>query len=385
MNKLSIFNPWSDKYHTVSDFKKLSGVKQAGITVLTLIATIASVGILSIPTFRILVGRFTLVKTPTGTTKKVTHFSPSQISSVVPPTKISSVGPKGSEDTNCKGSVCIVNTYGSYFGNERLTNPKFLDEITSEEGDSLQLEVDDIFISFKLFDCSPELVDTSIMKKSDFFLPAKLFEGKKEGDKVRFRHNGSLVELIIGQTSQQLGYLQTPFDQLFVQTLYFTKRTQALDPKLKSTEGTQKIGYAKRKTVALGSWCKLGDQGVIYRFEDKNGTLALKPTDIREFPQMREKLVETGFSRELGPSELKMEIEFPHCKDKDIQVILNNDYLIFYAPFTSRIEGDMGYVVLLPLVEYFKGCTLDEVKEKLSRLQVQFSSNSVLSIEVPFK
>lgn len=54
----SYFNPASDRFHAIENFKQLKKGKQIAVTLITIIGGILTLGIGTIPFFRILVGRF---------------------------------------------------------------------------------------------------------------------------------------------------------------------------------------------------------------------------------------------------------------------------------------------------------------------------------------
>ncbi|HEY4832548.1 MAG TPA: hypothetical protein VIH61_08335, partial [Waddliaceae bacterium] len=230
---------------------------------------------------------------------------------------------KKSEKTNRIGFICITTQTGGYVGapSQRALLPPYLEKrrgspvFTMENGDPLTLNSDDFFVEFHLYDASSSLRSTGI--PSSFFLPAVLFADKKDEDSIILKYNNELIELTINQ-DHGLKFAQGTFKTVFAsQKAYIEEQCDIKRP-----------CFAK---YDANWWYKIGE-GAIYHLVDVNNNLILEKRDLTHFRSL--KTPRTARMDVLSFKDHKNLLfcaEFPGFEPSDIDIIVNEKYLIFYA------------------------------------------------------
>jgi hypothetical protein len=402
-------NPFSDRFkQATQEFAALSGFEQfvtVSFTIITGLGTLFLGGIGGFATFRALVDKFKIKKI-NSSHDKTTHIAngigtrtlttSSTKSSLVFKEDISTPQPtkiyKKSNGTNRTGFICITTQTGGYIGlpSQQILLPPYLAKkegsaspvFTTEEGRPLPLNPNDFLVEIHLYDSS---IGNDI--PSTFFLPAALFKGKKDGDSLKLKYNDSLIELTINQQYHGLKFAKGTFEEVFkLQKAYIKEQCDIEQPFFANYDPYW--GYS------------VGEKGTIFGFKNGDNTLVLEEKNADSFrPKVDPQRARMDILQSKDETKLMFVLEFTGFDSSDIDIIINEKHLVFYAKnkvplfdspekfdnvFVENMVGDedmwkavFGDRELIAMFRWdkldcFKDLTVEKMRAKLSEGEFLF-------------
>ena len=213
-----------------------------------------------------------------------------------------------------KKCVCIASQVSAgYVGfpEQWRIMPEELKEIIMDNGEPLPLNPCDCLVDFYLFDNWGEARKSA----KRLVLPSALFEGKKEGNSVRFNYAGEQFELTINQNDYPLT------DRSFEEELAFTKVY------VEEFCDIEQPMYGKYDRYW---WYTVGDHGALYKLEQEGEAFALKEKDKEEFRPKRNPSY-VGLSGGVVNGKFQLKATFVGLSSDNVDVIVNKHCLIFYG------------------------------------------------------
>lgn len=309
-------------------------------------------------------------------------------------TKVSSVAEIKSKNTpqlKCRASICITTQTGGYIGSSenRPLFPDYLKKMTLKDGSPLPLEATDFVVEFHRFNPSPFLQAISLPET--FFLPSKLLEGKKEGDKLQLKYEGQPLELTINQENHGLKFVNGSFKEaLDLQRAYIQTTCDQENPCF--SKYNPFWGY------------RLEPEGILYQPGGKETGFNPKIQDKNQFRHLHDP--STIVKYDILPSRdgrnLIFLIEAPRFLPEDIQLIVNKTHLNVYGFFENRPLLPEEALKSLPLDkqealsssaeflvslrwdrhEFFKDLSLDQMKGFVQNGHFHFL-NGIIQLDLP--
>lgn len=261
------------------------------------------------------------------------------------------------------------------------TYPEYLDHLTLEDGSPLPFHTEDFFIEFEVFDLSRSL------KKIDFpgilKLPAALFQEKKEGDTLRLKYKGHLIELTLKQNTPQSRGAQRLFEEILELATFCFKQFEIGKPSI----------YAPYNHYW---WYQIGKNGAFYRLQPSNEKeISLIQEDPTKLRSLKKPLETQGVVRK-EDSALVFKVDFPRSQIQDIDILVNERHIIFYSQFDSRdVHFPDGYIHSLPGKEFYYTCqwnlwsiddlSLSKVKLALSNGRASITDTGLFTLTIPYE
>lgn len=262
----------------------------------------------------------------------ITDYNVNEIYSKSSPAKklIPEVRPANKEEKIPKnrGSICITSSamtgyVGEDFSKQAL-RPDYLNKITLEDGSPLPLIPEDQFLELHVFE------PTSQLKKLNFpsslFLPKSIFSSKKDGDLLRLQYEGRPVEFTIKQNDHQLKFEQGSFQDVLKNAESYVKTTDIEEPLFSKYKNTPYDYYSLLK------------QGAIYKVRGEKNPAGFGHLESEEDFKLR--LLENPKVTPLDVIKTKenvmIVVSFSGFEFADIDVILNDHYIVFYGHFKDR-------------------------------------------------
>lgn len=270
-----------------------------------------------------------------------------------------------------------------YFGEPHQQNhlPAHLEEITLEDGSPLSLAPEDIAISFWTYNVSPELKKLSFPEGLGvFYLPAKLLEDKNEGDILRLKYKNHLVEFHIQQIPNTLRYTPQEFKPLLETVIDSVKADRDIETPLFSIP----VPY---------EWYGLGKKGSLFHpviIENKEEFNLEKQNKKNLRPCKAPKEIGTCNTYLLKNKKVIISVPFCSYLPEDIDIILNEKYLIFYGAYTNRslcgfeekkFNSETVFKIRWDRDPLFKCSTLEQMQERLHTGTMKLESG-ILSIKI---
>lgn len=227
---------------------------------------------------------------------------------------------KKEESPFYQASICItseqmIGVIGD--DHEKKFMPKYLTKLTLEKGDPLPMAQKDSCLEFYLFNTTDK---TTFPEKIQ--LPLALFKGKKDGDQVRLRFEDRLIIFTINQRHGNQMYAEGTFEEVLARAIRYSE-TQ-IRAKFPNFDQYNEFW-----------WVKPGA-----RFKLDRGNQSLTPLQEESMPEVFsvnfQELKEALCLFEVEGNRLTIKASFPSFQSEDLEIILNEDHLIFYAKHKSE-------------------------------------------------
>lgn len=272
------------------------------------------------------------------------------------------------------------------FGTEdqRYNAPFYIanNKVTSEDEKPLYDNPKGCFILFKIYPSE----ESTLHIPSEMYLPEYLFRGKVDGQKIRLRYEGKLIEFTINQPIIFQLLNVVPLVETFEEVLAnihsaFAKNRKELEPRWISYRSSEYRAYQERKHPY-----QLGKNGAVYKYSEGDGQF--KRIDNNEFcPKDRPVEIPHRLYVSDDPNQLHIVLQF-FADLEDFDIVINGKYLNFYVRSPSPVwtgmedlpdavlksknvvgtSGEGIYSFEWPT--YFQGLTLGEMKEKLEQMTI---------------
>ncbi|MBA3237880.1 MAG: hypothetical protein H0T62_05955 [Parachlamydiaceae bacterium] len=270
--------------------------------------------------------------------------------------------------------------------------PDYLRDLTFEDNSPLPLDPMDSFLRIEVFHPFGTLKG-AIQLPQTLHLPAAIFEDKDDGDVLSLKYKGQLIELEIQQQNHGLKFASGPFTEVLKTAKLTCKNFSDIErPFFNNTDNPY--------------WFyNLGDEGCIYKLDlqeklDSNNEKVTSPTievmeaDLMELrPLIEPKRTNHDFITVMNT--FNWVIDFPRFLSSDIDLIVNEKYIIFYGKFESRqtkssFGGEYLQLGREVLASYrwdrspeFRELTLDQMKDKITQEAKIMFENAQLIFLLP--
>lgn len=310
-------------------------------------------------------------------------------------------------------------TWGDGFGligeeNQRHNIPAYLPKITLENGAPLPLDPAGGVIQFQVF------FDLDALKKDltvetlgeyknsplnsvisggatvDIDLPEVLFRGKKDGDKIRLRYEGQLVELTINQShfsSRQRESFESIFEP--IQSAFFKQR-EKMQPRWISLESPE---YKALTSESKEKRYQLGENGAFYKYNSLKGQFELVDNSQCHLKEHLDVIPHNLYVSD-DPGK-PFHVVLHNCADlANFNVMLNERYLHFHMQTNmwtgmeaipdaipcSKSDGwslSEESVCTIEWTKYFKGLSLEEMKKRLEQMEIVIPGPGMVRFSIP--
>lgn len=229
-----------------------------------------------------------------------------------------------------QAEICIGYETGGYVGEstKRQLLPNYLEHIRLPNGDRLPLVPEDYFIQFELFNLSKTFERKKI--PTTMVLPSIIFQNNKDGDIVKLKYDNELIELKINQNKHDLKFSKGTFKQvLSQQESYIANHHDSEDPCYGIHDPFWYYGNLDSNRTIYKLSVKNPEKDVNY----PNLRLA-KPSEFR--PKINPRIPPAFFELSDDDKFVHFAIELSRFLPDDIDIIVNNKFIIFYAEFHDR-------------------------------------------------
>lgn len=303
-------------------------------------------------------------KTPTPTTepdlptlKSETATPKSQNIDEVQTAGVSEVNKTASKAVEIE-SIDLLNINmkgGGYIGEPQFHNilPKYLSELTLENGDPIPLKPEDFCLEI-LLDSSSELLNLGLDIQDRIFLPSTLFEGKNYGDSIQLKYKENLFnfEMRIERLPEILAFFKamhrTAEKPLFCTDPYWYTKLPGTFYQLKPQE-SNKANILK------------------YSLD--------KDTDLKPFANLEKpRMAPIDIIISKTNNKTVLILDTPGYKAEDFEIVLNKNFLIIYGlrePMKRHLSGDEFIrAIEWTNMESFKGLSYEEMQEKMAQAEI---------------
>jgi hypothetical protein len=217
------------------------------------------------------------------------------------------------KEKGCVGFISILPTVTGYVGRADMRNlyPKNQTELMLEDGTPIPLDPCDFFVELEVLEMSQALVDVDFPRS--FTLPAMILKNKHENDVIRLKYHNNLIELYIRQLKYSRSDVPDSFSKVLSQIETCVKKERDIECPYYSIEDRF-------------WWYKLGKYGAIYKIKMNE----LESTENKKLRKILKPTMPSPRSFKLQNS-VKILLDFGGLETKDIDIIFNQKYLIFYG------------------------------------------------------
>lgn len=272
--------------------------------------------------------------------------------------------------------------------------PDYIRDLTFEDDQPLPLDAEDIFLTIEVFNPFGQLKNDQRFPQS-LHLPAAIFEDKDDGDVIRLKYKGQLVELEIQQQNHGWKFTDRPFKD-------------ALNTAKQACHNFSDIEnpfFGRMDTENPYWFYTLGSQGSAYELEVKISPEDNDEDDIpttfkainADLEELRPLIKPKNPVQEVAVCEnaLNWIIDIPRFQSTDLQLIVNDKYILVYGRFEERQQkSPFGGQYTLPgrevlasfrwdRHEAFKGQSIDQIKQKITEDAVIMIEDGQLRFLIP--
>lgn len=302
------------------------------------------------------------------------------------------------------GKIAIQLRTGGLLGPEI---PKELLEWRTPDDQSIPLDENQLILTFMIYDLVDEV--KSLLPSFSFYLPAKLFEDKKEGDVIELKHRihnkWQLLSFKIDQSTVYKGCFVNSENKKREKKCEHDDSSFRFEDCLKTTckelhkdldaglLGLSKCLFGNKKPYE-GYTTQHNAKLFVYNFaqEENHSNHLFVPQDISLFRKKNPSLSEAewSFSRQKTSPNWKIVFAVPGITPQDrLDIVINQMYFCLYIlkPFklppgykTHQRYPDYNYLTILPWKNFFEHLDQEQLMDQLSHSSVNIE-DGLLKIE----